>query len=449
MKHLLFFICFLGMALAPVFSQKNLSPSVKPYAENWTYTLVKSLNRAGFDMPAMPAPATGFSGNAPLQLDSTKTFFNYTGGWPGDSTPIFRTTCRYPQPGLKIETEFIYENGSWLPLNRASYYTDDQQRLLDILAEVYDPEKQDFRLDSWLQIFPHGNSDELLDSVFTYAWDTVGLDWARLFSIANEFDHQDQLTATTSEIYLQGETLTFLDTYAYDDNGDNHLIESFAVVDGFAYPDSRTEISYVEHRPIEQLKSVFNGLDFQPESRLNTAYMTFGKVRRTMLFEHDPDTTVWHLKETVDYKYDFAQRLSSRETIRDGYQSDSSELVLYGYIDDENLAIEMLLYWNEDQFDWKLSTKKYYYYQGLVPVRPTPRPALPLQVFPNPAIDQVRFQLDSEAGIQLFNPGGQLVRTQRLQAGTATLDLALLPPGLYTLTAQTDGAFYTGKIVKQ
>ncbi len=448
MKHMLFFICFSGLAFAPVFSQKSLSPSVKPYAENWTYTLVKSLNRAGFDMPAMHTPAADFSGNGALQLDSTKTFHQYTGGWPGDSTPLFRSTYAYPQQGLKIETDFIYENGSWLPLNRASYYTDDQQRLLDILAEVYDPEKQNFRLDSWLQIFPHGNSDELLDSVFTYAWDTAGLGWARLFSIANEFDNQDQLTATTSEIYLQDETLTFLDTYAYNDDDDNHLIESFAIVDGFAYPDSRTGITYVDHRPIEQLKSVFNGLDFQPESRLNTAYMTFGKVRRTMLFEHDPDTTVWHLKESVDYKYDFAQRLSSRETIRDGYQSDSSELVVYAYIDDENLAQEMLLYWNEDQFDWKLSTKKFYYYQGLVPVRPTPRPVLPLQVSPNPTSDQVRFQLDSDAGIQLFNPGGQLVRMQHLQAGAATLDMALLPPGVYTLTAQTAGELYTGKIVK-
>ena len=448
MKHLVFFICFLGLALTPVFSQKNLSPSVKPYAENWTYTLVKSLNRAGFDMPSMHTPATGFSGNGALQLDSTKTFHQYTGGWPGDSTPVFRTTYRYPQQGLKIETEFIYDNGAWLPLNRSSIYTDDRQRLVDVLAEVYDVEQQQFRLDSWLQIFPHGDSNDLLDSVATYGWDSVGMVWSRIFFVANAFDTEDRLQTTTSEIYLLGDTLEFLDLYRYNDDGDNHLIESFTVIDGFTYPDSRTEITYYDHQPIELVKSVHDGLEFQYESRRNIAYMLFGKIRHTLEFKYIPGSSTWILLKRVEYGYDFAERLSSVET-NNVYQSDPNELIVYGYVDAENLAQEMVLYWDDDLFDWKLDSKKFYYYLGLVPVKPSPRPALPLQVSPNPTTDQVRFQLEQEAQVQLFTLGGQRVQSQVLQAGTATLDLTALPPGVYTLSARQGADLYTGKIVKQ
>ena len=453
MKNSAFFIAlFFTLALQTAFAQKTLPPSLRPYAENWTYTLVKSLHRAGYDMPAMPA-APGFdkgvSSRNTLQLDSTKTFYAYGLNFPGDSSPLFRTVYKYPSADTKIEVNYQHENSGWLTLNRSTLISDSQERLVEVLAEAFDPVSQSFKPDSRLEVFPRGDSPELVDSVFTYGWDSTIMDWAPLFSIRNVFDDQDRLLESNSQVDYFGDPLIFRDVYYYNDNGDNHLIESYAVLGDDEFLGERTDLVYVDHRPIEVLVSVADSIGFMQESRTNYAYTLFGAVRKQMDFEWDAEKGNFRLSKTIDYTYDFAQRLAGKETaIMPLNAWEERTRISYSYIDDENLYLEWHHNWDHDLFDWILDSKKFYYYNGLVSVDPTPGPALALQVSPNPTAGTVQFSFDHEATVRVFDLAGQLVHSRLMQPGQP-LDMSELPAGIYAVTARQGTDFYSGKIVKQ
>lgn len=449
-NNALLIVLLLGSAVAA--AQRTLPPSVRPYAENWTYTLVKSMHQAGFDMPtwrAMPGGAAGFRSGS-LQLDSTKTFFGYNLNGPGDSTPLFRTVYKYPLPFVKIEVNEQFDNGAWLKLNRGTLVSDDQQRLVEATAEAFDPETLSFKPDSRLEIFPHGASPDLIDSLVTYAWDTTALDWAPVFTIRNIFDAQDRLLESLSTVSYFGDPLVFRDVYSYDANGDNHLIESFALFGDESYPGSRTESTFVDHQPLETTVFTFDGFDFIPTSRANFAYTLFGALRNTLSFEWEASADKWRLVQRLDYAYDNAQRLASKETtIMHANGATEREMLVLAYVEDQHLAQETFLLWNDDLFDWVLDSKKLYYYNGLVTVRPTPTPVRPLEAWPNPTTGVVQLSFPAEAELRVFNAAGQLQLTRVLQAGQTALDLGILPPGVYTVTAVQQNNFYSGHVVKQ
>jgi len=429
------------------FSQRRLSPSLQPYAENWTYTLVKSMHQAGFDMPTMPANTfvTNQGPNA-MQLDSTKTFIEYTAGWGGDSTPVFRSTFTYPLPNTKIETNFQYDNGQWQPLNRSTIIGDGQQRLVEVIAEVFDSEIQTFIPDSRIEIFPHGNSPELIDSFFTFLWDSTMLDWRVMVANENLFDPQDRLLESVTLLDNFGNKLLFKEVYTYNANGDNHLIEEFDISGALVIPTSRTEISYVDHQPLEVLILVSDGTSFIQKSRTNYAYNLFGAVRKQMHFEWDATGERWYLFKTTDFAYDNAQRLSTKTT--DMHLVEEREAISYGYIADKNLYVEIVLNWDDDLFDWVLVGKKYYYYAGFVSVDPSPNAAQPLEVSPNPTAGLARLHLDGPAFIQMYNTQGELVRSGEHQPDHL-LNLSELPSGLYFMVARAENEVFTGRIVKQ
>lgn len=451
----LLFALFLTLTAHTAFAQKKLASGIRPYAENWTYSLVKSMHRAGFDMPTMaaaPTIAPGVSPRSELQLDSTKTFYAFNLNAPGDSTPLSRTIYKYPFPDTKIEVNYQYENGEWLQLSRETIVSDEQGRLTEVIAEVFDPATQAFRLDSDLRIFPHGDSPELIDSFFTFLWDTTILDWHIILSQRNTFDTQDRLLETLTSFDYFGDPLIFKEVYDYDDNGDNYLIEEFAILGNDIFPSSRTDLKYVDHRPIEVMFSTIDSLGFAPQSRTNYAYTLFGAVRKQMDFEWDAELENFRLVKTIEYFYDFAQRLAGKETIFIPQNAwDERERVSYAYVDDvddKNLYIEWVHLWDHDLFDWILDSKKYFYYNGLVSAPSKPEPAKALLASPNPTTGLVQFSFDDEATVQVFDLAGQLVHSRLMQPGQA-LDLTALPAGVYAVTALEGRDFYSGRVVKQ
>ncbi len=439
-------LLFLILATNSVFSQKTLAPGLQPYAENWSYNVKRLLNRAGFDLPA--ASVDKAASRSPLQLDSTKTFYGYDLNTPGDSTPLFRTTYQYTSPNEKKEAEYEWINNAWLPLSRTTITSDDQQRIVTAIAEAYDPESETFKPDSRLENYPHGNSQDLIDSFLVYGWDTVAQDWLLLLATYNTFDAQDRILESVSTFDYFGTPLLFKDVYSYDANGDNHLIEESAVFDGFDIPSGRTEITYVDHLPIEVTTFVSDGVAFYPTNRENYAYTLFGALRLAMSFQRDEANDEWDMTQRVEYGFDGEQRVASKETtfINPGAW-DERELVTYAYVEDENLAQERLHHWDDDLFDWILDNKKYYYYNGLVSTPSIPS-ALALQVAPNPTTDVVRLMLDEEAAVRVFDAAGQLVQSRLMQPGQV-LDMTALPAGIYSVTAQNGAQLYTGKVAKQ
>ena len=451
-NNALLFALVLTLTAQTAFSQRKLSPGLRPYAENWTYTLVKAMHRAGFDMPSMaavPEATNGVNARSVLQLDSTKTFFGFDSSATAEGTPLFRTVYQYPSANVKVETDDRFENGIWQKQSRATFVSDDQQRLVEVEAEVFNPAGQAFEPDSRLVIFPHGDSPELVDSFFTYLWDSTILDWHIILAHRNTFDAEDRLLETRSSLDYFGDPVIFEELYSYDANGDNNLIEEFAVLGDDVFPSSRTDLVYVDHRPIEVTVSVADSAGFVPQSRDNYAYTLFGSLRKHLSFEWDAEKGTWHLFRTIEYKYDDVQRLSAKETAFLPLDApEEHELIHYAYLEGENLKEEWLLIWDEDLFDWVLDSKKHYYYNGLVSAPTAPGSVSTLRVSPNPTTGFVQIPIEDEAAIRVFDASGQLVQSRLVQPGQP-MDLTLLPAGIYTVTALLGGDFYSGKIVKQ
>lgn len=447
MKRYFFVLFTLFLFTNQVFAQKTLSPSVKPYADNWSYNLKRLLHHAGFDLQA--TSLNKVSSRSPLQLDSTKTYYGYNQPAPGDSTPLFRSNYTYPAADTKVEINFLWDNGDWRPDNRATLVSDGLQRIVTALGESYNPDNQEFEPDSRLENYPHGDSQDLIDSFFVYGWDTTQNDWLLLLYTINTFDAGDRLVESISNFDFNGTQVLLKDVYSYDNNGDNYLIEQFAVFDGFELPSGRIEIAYSDHRPIEQNTFIFNGAGFAIQSRETYAYTTFGALRLTLFFEWDEAISDLKLYQWIEHKFDGQERVASTETTTinpDG--SDERQLTTFAYIEDENLSLEMSFNWDDDLFDWVLDTKKHYYYDGFVAVQPEPGKALALQIVPNPTTDAVRLTLENEAFVQVFSYTGQMLQSRFVQPGQM-LNLVDLPTGVYQVTAQQGADFYIGKVVKQ
>lgn len=443
------FALFLMLGSSSVFSQKTLAPGVRPYAANFPYTLVKAMHQAGFDMPTMSAQVRsgGIHQRSALQLDSTKTFFGYNG--VGDSTPVFRTDYKYPFADTKIEINYQFNNGAWDKLNRSTLVSDQQQRLVEVWSEAFDPETQSYKPDSRLEVFPHGDSPELIDSFITYLWDSTVMDWHVIMASRNSFDAQDRLMENITSIDYFGDPVIFREVYSYDANGDNHLIEEFGILGEEEIPTGRTEMAYYDHKPIEVTVSVTDGVNFYPQARTNYAYTLFGAIRKQMNFDWNEANQNWQLRKTVDYFYDNEQRLAGKETaIINQYTNDEKEYIVYAYVDHENLHLEWTLIWNEDLFDWILDSKKFYYYSGSTSSNPDPVFAKGMSVWPNPFTGTIQLNLDATAQVKVFDARGQLLQSHMLQPGQV-LNLSALPAGAYTLSAQQGADVYSTKIVKQ
>jgi len=96
-----------------------------------------------------------------------------------------------------------------------------------------------------------------------------------------------------------------------------------------------------------------------------------------------------------------------------------------------------------------LVERQYYYYSdGTSAVSPTPGVVKVLVLSPNPSMGEVRFQMDEEAEVRVYDAAGQMLQSRIVQPGEA-LNLYSLPAGIYHLTARSKEEFFVGKLVKQ
>jgi len=430
-----------AFAVSQSFAQKAFAPSLRPYADGWSQNVKRLLNHAGFDLRAEAL-------RSPIQLDSTKTYYGYNQPTLGDSTPLHRSNYTYPSANTKVEINYQWENDAWLPLSRTTLVSDGQQRIITALSEAYDPESQKYEPDSRLTNFPHGDSPNLIDSFFVHGWDTIAQDWMLLIATRNAFNAQDQLMESASIFNYFGVPVLFKDAYLYDVEGNNHLIEQYALFDGSETPTGRTEISYVDHLPIEVTAFASDGIHFFPSSRTNYAYTLFGALRLELNFEWKDENSQWALMRRTEYRFDGEQRLSSKETTLNPTSSAERELIAYSYTKDDKPLIEMFFNWDDDLFDWVLDSKKRYYYSGFISANPDLDKALALQIAPNPTSDAVRLTLENEALVQVFSHSGQLLQSRLLQPGQV-LNLVDLPTGIYQVVAQQGSDYHIGKVLKQ
>src|SRR5690606_34363828 len=168
MKKPIFLLLLTLLALRPLGAQRQLPPSLVPYAAGWTPKFNTLFLRAGFDLSKaddlarrMPVLQSRISA---LRLDSTIQFIAHS-----DSLPIVRNVFTYPTDRWVVDTEFYPDGEGWVPDIQTVTISDELGRDVAIIANRYNPAFGTWGPDSRLDIYPHGDSPTLIDSFVVYA----------------------------------------------------------------------------------------------------------------------------------------------------------------------------------------------------------------------------------------------------------------------------------------
>ncbi len=450
-RNAIILLLALMAGILPVFThaQRVLAPSIQQQGIALPEKTAQLFNKAGFDLQNHPKNQLEQPRFNELQLDSTKTFVGYDWSQPGDSTPFSRTVYQYPSSNEEIQIVYQWENEVWLPLNRSTIVRDAQQRITLVSSEAYAPDTHSYVPDSRIESFPHGASMVLLDSFAVYQWNPDVMDWVVQIATINSFNEENKLLESYSVLNFLGEPVIFVDTFLYDANGDNYLIESSGIFEGFEVATGKTENTFLNHLLIAEIDYISDGVNFFPQTRTTFLYAPFGQLARHSSFDWDVAIENWVLDETIDYNYDDAQRLSEEfKTFYEAGTPGNAERISYEYAEGSNLALETILLFDPLSETWSLDRKTHYYYNLPTSIPNEPQLSLPLPLAPNPTSGLVRIGLDEVVGIQLFDQVGKLVTTQTIQPGQM-LDISMLPAGIYMITARSEHDFFNGRIVKQ
>lgn len=435
------------MAASQIFAQKTLSPSAQRSMEQWPLQVQNLMHKAGFNPETQSQSIAAASRSNPLQLDSTK-LFHYSQNNATDSTALSRSIFQYPQTGVVVETQFQFGADNWIPIGRIETKFDAQERITGMIASEYDDATQTFQPGSKLELFPRGNAQTLVDSVKGYFWEEDIQDWAFAFQLSNTFNAQDRLLTAQTRYVADGQITLLIDNYSYNAGGDNHLTESFLINNGFPLPTGKEEMMYFNHLLIQTISFAPNGLGaLAPTDRVTYLYSPSKLILQQNNYTWVPGVNDWNPTLNLFFEYDNAERLTVKTT--EFVQGQQKERTTYEYIDAEDLSLESIYRWDAIQSAYFLQNRTYYYYaEQSSAVLPAPGTVQTMQLSPNPTLGEVRFPLDATAEIRVFDTAGKMLQTQRVQAGES-LNLSALPAGIYQITAQTNGYFFTGKLIKQ
>ena len=457
MRSILFLLMILAPAMSPLIAQKQLPPSIEPYAVNWGYSVKLMFEAAGYEVPG---PKANFEfkrevnpRSSELQLDSTVTYYGYEEP-SEDSIPLFKNVYGYfPDEGLEVMTEYLRDIDHWVPLSRTGLFTDELGRLVDAVSQVYDDAAGGFIPDSEIQFFPHENSLTEADSFFVSGWAPELNKMHRLFSVWNTFDDQGRLKESLSSTELFEFPIVFIDRYSYNNDDELIGIESNLLEGGEEIPGSREIFFYEDHKLVASIVSVSDGPNgFIDESKIEYSYTLTGKEEIVTSHVLDLENSEWILSHILWYEYDEADRVIVREEstlMGDGRWDRTADA--YDYFIDEELAVHTTYFFDFLTGDWTFNDKTYYYYnEGTTAYEPIhPRDIEALQMWPNPASGNVQFQLDGISLLQVFGSTGQLVKQYELNGGECNLDVSALPSGIYYVKAKANEMDYTGKLVVQ
>lgn len=416
MKNLLFGLLLSLATFAQLYAQKQLPEHIQPYAENWRYPTVHLLHLAGFDLPT------------------------------------FKTSHTYPDAGVEVVTEYIYENGAWVILLNTTLISDELGRLVEAFSQVYDPQTGTYTPDSRLENYNRGDSPDLIDSFFVSVWSVDENDWQPLFSTWNTFDNQDVLLESLSSIEFFGFPILLREVYTYDANGNNTLVDIFTVDNGVELPAGKRENTFAGN--LLESATSFVAVDeevFVPESRQEFTYTGSDQLETQYAFIWDEAMTEWIQEEFIVYEYDSEGRINAKETLLTPIGGPAEfNRVTYGYVQDDYIGLETFYLWDDGLDMFVLSEKKYYYYtEQPSSLKPEPIADRPLEVFPNPTQGQITLNGPASMNLEVYNTADQLVRTFGINPGVNQLNFARLLPGMYLVRGLTDQEVYTARIVVQ
>lgn len=437
------------ITLLPCTAQHRLSPGLQSHLDRLNPKLIKPLTMAGFDATdqktrLISSGAQSRSGE--LRLDSTKTFVDYNHPFNSDSTPQFRTLYAYPSEGVQVQTDYQLENNDWKPIYRTTIFSDQLDRVIQVLSDVYDENTGAFVPESQAVVFPHKDSPEKIDSFFAYEWDPAITNWSFLLFTKNQYDAQDRLAISISSLDFFGQPLLLKDVYSYDANGDNTLVDMFILANGQEAPSGKRESEFQNHLVLQETAYTFDGNDFTPITKTAYEYNNINKAEVVNAYEWEVVDNNWRATQRDIYGYDNAERVNSREEFL--FYIDGSEeryWSKYAYVESDKLALEENYFWDGGYI---LNDRKFYYYGEVVSAVLAPEQnALTLEFSPNPSRDFVNLNLKAPATLQVFNLQGKMLRSAVYQPNQV-VDISALPSGTYVLAAQTESERYVGRVLK-
>jgi hypothetical protein len=72
-----------------------------------------------------------------------------------------------------------------------------------------------------------------------------------------------------------------------------------------------------------------------------------------------------------------------------------------------------------------------------------------IEVYPNPATNNLTFKVGQPAKIEIASIQGQLIRTLETTGNKMSIDVSSLPSGIYIVTVKTVKGIEVGKFVKE
>lgn len=368
-----------------------------------------------------------------------------------DPEPAMKTEHFYPSEGFEEIFEYGYGWEEYTLLSKVEIESDNLGRRLKITAYSYNSQAQTFTPDSKIEVFPHKESFELMDSFYVSRW-TIDQTWEREFSTENLYDEEDRLLQVESILVIQDEPITLVEDYIYHED-QLQRIENYALIEGellpggysnFLYPDALTT-EKIDYSPDE------HGI-LEPVSREVTIHTQRGKVELHNSYIYDMEKQDWKLTQVNGYVYDDEERVSMHETVvinEVGTVNRTS--ILYSYLLDELISREDYRIYASHLEEWEATGFKNYFYSPFTSgVGDGPTITQPLTVYPNPVVDRVTIEIPAPGELTLYSLDGQLVQRLNTTSNQESISLSAFSSGTYfVLLTSDEGKNYTNTIIKQ
>jgi hypothetical protein len=447
----------IALLLAALFqvSAQSVTKAPPSLETHWTEIPVafrQSLGRVGLAPEGTPEFGPG-----DLRLLSTKTFHAYSFEPAPDSADFSRSAYSYvddfPAGGftaIRVDEEFDGQNWNQVARNTATY--DELQRVVAEVTDVYDADANAFVPETWVDVYYRGESETVLDSAFVYGWN--GADWERALALAYVYEPDTERLLEAHTVFsFEGQELTTIDYYFYNEAGQNNRIYSVLSLGFFEIPASERLFEYEDGLLRTETVNAFVDpaepeLTEPTERTLYSYYPGTDRLEIEERFGWDVAAGDWAFTDDVSYTYDTEGRLQVQTSRTVTEMGLARNVETYSYAQNEQYAVVEQYIGQPGELSVTLAFRTYYQYETPSSVGAPPA-ALPLGCWPNPATDQVFLGLPEVEAVSVFNTQGQALALP-FNPADRSLNLSGAPAGLYFIAATTpDGATYVARVVKR
>ena len=442
-----------GTLLQSLSAQSRLPAGLERYRADLSPVLLRALERSfpDFSAPTKSGVITK-SFDDEMFLDSTITYEPFdVGGGNTVMIPITKTTYVQTNDTVLTVRESEINGENWEYVSEIRLTSDPLGRDWRQVAFRWDADLGTWIPDSRSENFFRGNSDEVLDSMYVEAYVEIPGVWERILTTNNTYDDEDRLVEGKIAVVLDEleESLTFLNTYGYNEEGDNDVVITSLLLGADTMPGSRTDMMYEDHKMTEALVSVMdNGGNFIPQNRVTYSYTADGLQDSIVTYDWNEVNEDWTPAILDNYDYEDGLLTDHFST---NYEPGGDHFMTWEtstYVPGTEYVQETKTFEYDHDAETYVPTESttYFYSEATVSTPPVAVGAS-LKVWPNPAGDFLRVNFDEPAILHLFDQSGKLLYHRQYVPGE-DIGLAGLPSGMYQVSLTTRSAQHRARVIK-